>query len=116
VQPRPIHNKKQHAFYLRQIETLMLKGDDRSQAEDTLLELLVKLVHDYEKEQFPLKKQDPAAVLAYLMEENNLKASDLPIPASRVSEILHSKRTISKAQAFALAERFKVAPGLFLGL
>jgi len=50
------------------------------------------------------------------MEENNLKASDLPIPASRVSEILHNKRTISKAQALLLAEHFKVAPGLFLGL
>jgi HTH-type transcriptional regulator/antitoxin HigA len=116
LQPRRIHNKKQHAYYLRHIETLMLKGDDRIQAEDTALELLVKLVHDYEQEHFPLKRQDPAAMLAYLMEENNLKPSDLPIPASRVSEILHNKRAISKAQALLLAERFKVQPALFLGL
>jgi HTH-type transcriptional regulator/antitoxin HigA len=115
-QPRPIHNKKQHAFCLRQIETLMLKGDERDSPEDTLLELLVELVHDYEQKHFPIAKQDPASMLAYLMEENNLKAADLPIPASRVSEILHNKRTISKAQAVALAERFKVAPALFMGL
>jgi HTH-type transcriptional regulator / antitoxin HigA len=113
--PVALHNKEEHAFYLRQIEALMLKGDDRTPAEERLLETLVELAHVYEQKHHPARKLEPANVLAYLMEENNLKPSDLPIPASRVSEILKGKRAISKSQALLLAERFKVSPALFIG-
>ena len=53
-------------------------------------------------------------MLKYLMEENHLKPADLPLPASRVSEILACKRAISKSQARALGERFGVSPALFI--
>src|SRR5258705_7301877 len=89
IQPKPIRNKKEHAYFLGEIETLMRKGDENlTSAERDMLELLVKLVHDYEQSVFPIKKSTPAEMLEFLMEENNLKAADLPLPASRVSEIL----------------------------
>ena len=69
---------------------------------------------EYEQGAFPAKKSSPAEMLEFLMEENGLKPADLPIPASRVSEILAGKRDISKAQAIALAERFKVSPAVFI--
>ena len=109
--PKAIHNKKEHIFYLSKIESLMLK--DRSPEEEDLLETLIQLVHVYEQEKFPMKAVDPAEALAFLMEENNLKPADLPLPPSRVSEILNHKRSISKAQAFLLANRFKVSPTIF---
>lgn len=45
-------------------------------------------------------------MLAYILEEKNMKPSDLWIvlPRSRVSEILNGKRGINKAQAKRLAE------------
>ncbi len=70
--------------------------------------------YGYEQAKFPAKQVGPAEVLRYLMEENHLKAADLPLPASRVSEILTGKRAISKSQARALAERFGVSPALFI--
>ncbi len=115
VQPKRIHSKQEHARLLGQIEVLMLKGEDNlTSAEQTLLELLVELVHDYEQAKFPAKKIGPVEMLKYLMEVNHLKPADLPIPASRVSEILSGKRVISKTQARALAERFGVSPALFI--
>lgn len=115
IQPKRIHSKQEHTRFLGQIEALMLKGEDSlTSAEQTLLELLVELVHVYEQVKLPAKKAGPAEMLKYLMEENRLKPADLPLPASRVSEILTGKRTISKAQARALAERFGVSPALFI--
>ena len=115
VQPKRVRSKHEHARFLGQIEALMLKGEDNlTSAEQTLLELLVELVHGYEQATFPAKKAGPAEMLKYLMDENHLKPADLPLPASRVSEILAGKRAISKAQARALAARFGVSPALFI--
>jgi HTH-type transcriptional regulator/antitoxin HigA len=115
IQPRPIHSKKEHAYYLGEIANLMVKDERKlSPPERDMLELLVELVREYERAAFPSKKGTPAEMLEFLMEENELKAADLPLPASRVSEILTGKRDISKAQALALAEFFQVSPALFI--
>jgi len=115
VQPKRIESKKEHARFIGQIEALMLKGEDKlTSAEQTLLELLVELVRDFEQARFPAKKASPAEMLKYLMQENHLKPADLPLPGSRVSEILTRKRAISKAQARALADRFGVSLALFI--
>jgi len=115
VQPKRIHSKQEHVRFLRRIQALMLKGEDNlTSAEQTLLELLVDLVHSYEQAKLPPKQATPAEMLRFLMDENRLKPADLPIPGSRISEILTGKRAISKAQARALAERFGVSPGLFI--
>ena len=55
-------------------------------------------------------------MLAYLLEEKNMKPSDLwtVLPKSRVSEILNGKRSISKAQARQLAELLRVPVDLFV--
>lgn len=114
VLPRVIHTKKEHARQLAEVERLMVKAD-RTPAETVLLEALATFVHDYEKKTFPPReKSTPAEMLAFLMEQNGLKPADLPIPHSRVSEILSGKRSVSKAQAIVLAERFQVSPALFL--
>ena len=115
IQPKPIHSKKEHARLLGEIDALMQKDERKlSPAEHTMLELLVALVRDYEQANFPMKKSTPAEMLEFLMEENELKPADLPLPASRVSEILTGKRDVSKTQAVALGEFFRVSPALFI--
>jgi HTH-type transcriptional regulator / antitoxin HigA len=53
----------------------------------------------------------------FLMEQNDLRQADwVSIFGSRgrVSEVVNGKRAISKAQAKALGEFFKVSPELFI--
>lgn len=115
IQPRPPRSKGENQRLLAAIEKLMKKGeDDRTSAEDAMLDLLVTLVGEYEQRVYPRKKSTPAEMLAFLMEQNNLTSTKLPLPANRVSEILSGKREVSKEQAKSLGDFFHVSPALFL--
>jgi HTH-type transcriptional regulator/antitoxin HigA len=116
VQPKAIHTKKEHTRLFREIERLMLKGDQLTPAETAMLEVLATLVEDYEKKTYPRENSTPVEMLEFLMEQNNLKPADLPLPSSRVSEILSGKRGVSKQQAIDLGKRFRVSPAVFLEL
>lgn len=116
VQPKVIHTKKEHTRQLQEIKRLMLKTGKRTPAESALLGALATFVHEYELKMHPLGKHTPAEMLAFMMEQHNKKASDLPIPHTRVSEILSGKRSVSKAQAIELGRFFHVSPVHFLGL
>ena len=116
VQPRVPRNKKENARLLAEAGKLMKKGEGKlTPAENSFLSTLFALVHEYERSKYAYAvKSTPAEILGFLMEENHLSPADLPLPASRVSEILSGKREVSKEQAKALAERFRVSPALFI--
>ena len=96
----------------------MAKGEKGlTPEEDTLLDLLVDLVHDFEESHYQLPQSSPHEIVAFLLEQRGLKASDLwEVLGSkgRVSEVLSGKRAISKEQAKKLAEFFHVGVGLFI--
>ena len=94
----------------------LIEKDDLTPEEGRLLELLSVLVEEYEDRVHPLPKGNPNKMLEVLIEEKGLKPRDLwkILPKSRVSEILHGKRSISKEQAKKPAEFFKVPAELFL--
>ena len=82
-----------------------------------LLDLVTKEVENYENKNHTLPDATPAAVLAYLMEEHNLKQTDLAEELggqSIVSAILNGKRQLNTRQVKALATRFNVSPAAFL--
>ena len=115
IQPRPPRTTEENRRLLAAIEKLMKKGEDnRTSAEDTMLDLLVTLVGEYERRAYPRNKSTPAEMLGFLMEQNNLTSTRLPLPANRVSEILSGKREVSKEQAKTLGEFFHVSPALFI--
>jgi len=115
IQPRPPRNKKENQRLLSEIEKLMKKGEGHlTSAEDTMLQLLFILVGDYERRAYPAEASTPVEILSFLMEENNLSSTRLPLPANRVSEILSGKRQISKDQAKKLADFFHVSVALFI--
>jgi HTH-type transcriptional regulator/antitoxin HigA len=97
---------------------LLRKGANHLSAEEArLLMLLSRLIEDYENQTFPAPTSAPHETLQFLMEQNDLRQADLvPILGARgrVSEIVNGKRAISKAQAKALGEFFKVSPELFI--
>lgn len=115
--PVVIRTEREYQRLLRSVARMMEKPDaEISEEEGRLLEMLSILIEEYEDRAHPLPKFEPHKMLAYLVRERNLKASDLwPIlPKSRVSEILSGKRGISKAQAKSLAAFFRVPVELFL--
>ncbi len=103
---------------LREVERLMDKGEENlSPEEDALLELMVKLVQDYENEHHAIPDAAPHEVLQHLMEARGLKQADLlPVFGSRgyTSDIVNGKRGISKEHAKALGDFFRVSSSLFI--
>jgi HTH-type transcriptional regulator/antitoxin HigA len=97
---------------------LLRKGQDKlSVEEQRLLALLSRLIEDYEDRTFPVPDSPPHQTLKFLMEQNDLRQADLIHifgSRGRASEVINGKRTISKVQAKALGEFFKVSPELFI--
>ena len=117
VLPRVIASDDEHERILVEAEKLMDKGEHRSAEEDAVLNLMVRLIKDYEREHHPLSDPSPLEMLVYLMEQRSLKQADLlPIFKSRgyVSDVINAKRAISKAHAKQLGEFFKVSASLFI--
>jgi HTH-type transcriptional regulator/antitoxin HigA len=86
--------------------------------EEDYLEVLSRLVEDYEEEHDPLPELSPVEALRYLLEENGLTQAKLSeethVPVATISEILNGKRGISSKVRDAFARRFRVAPSLFV--
>ena len=117
VLPRVITSNQEHERLLAEVEILMDKGEHRTAEEDAALELMVRLIQNYEEEHHPLPNPSPEEMLVYLMERRGLKQADLlPIFKSRgyISDVINGKRAISKAHARQLAGFFKVSADLFI--
>lgn len=118
VLPTAIQSDEEYEIMLANINELMSKGEMRlSPEEERLLETLAILVESYEDEHYPMPELSPNDFLKCLMEEREVRQSDLlsVFGSSGVaSEVVNGKRSISKAQAKKLAEFFKVSVELFI--
>jgi HTH-type transcriptional regulator / antitoxin HigA len=118
VAPLVIETKEEFERADAEIGRLLKKGYDHLSAEEKrLLALLSRLIEDYEDRTFPVPDSPPYQTLQFLMEQNDLRQADLVSifgSRGRVSEVVNGKRAISKAQAKALGEFFKVSPELFI--
>jgi HTH-type transcriptional regulator/antitoxin HigA len=116
--PRPIETEKENERALAIVNELMSKGEDKlTPEEQALLKLLVQLIEDFEEKAYPIPEAPGWRVLRTLMENRGVRQADLlHIFGSRgiASEVVNGKRAISKAQAKALGEFFKVSPELFI--
>ena len=99
------------------VEKLLAKGDKLSFEENALLELLGKLIADFEEKFYQPRDASPQEVLIELMNARGLKQKDLAEvfgSKSRVSEVLSGKREITKTQAKAIANFFNLSAELFI--
>ncbi|MGV2831016.1 helix-turn-helix domain-containing protein [Myxosarcina sp. GI1(2024)] len=115
-QPKVIETEAENDRAIELAQELEHKAN-RSYEEDAILELLVTLIEKFEDENYPISKGTPHSMLLHLMESNKIKQENLVgVIGSRgvVSEVVNGKRSISKAQAKALAEFFSVDVGLFI--
>lgn len=117
AQPQIINDEKSHSRALSTIESLMKKSR-LTAAEEKLLDLLAKLVNDYEEIVFPTPRVSPLRMLKHLIEAREISQAELSrqigIARSTISEVLKGKRNLSTENAFRLAEYFHVEPSLFL--
>ena len=120
VLPSVITNDNELKRLTKEIDRLItkdIKQGSLSPEEDRLLELLSLLVEAYEDEHYPIDDAPPHEVLKFILEQRNLKQSDLldVFGSSGIaSEVVNGKRSISKSQAKKLAARFNVSVELFI--
>lgn len=115
--PRPIHDR---ATYDNAVEIVhALAGFKLNRDQDDYLQLMAKLVEDYERETLP--EPAPAAgieTLKFLLAENNLTADDLGrilgVNRSIAYRILKGARNLTAAHIRKLSARFAVSADLLL--
>ncbi|MEO1672922.1 MAG: transcriptional regulator [Cyanobacteria bacterium J06631_2] len=115
-QPKVIETEVENDRAIELAQELEHKAD-RSIEEDAILELLFTLIEKFEDENYPIPEGTPRSMLLHLMDTGGIKQENLVgVIGSRdvISEVVNGKRSISKAQAKALAEFFSVGVGLFI--
>jgi HTH-type transcriptional regulator / antitoxin HigA len=115
--PRPIHDQ---ASYDNAVEIVhALAGFKLNRDQDDYLELMAKIIEDYERETSP----EPAPVkgiesLKFLLKENGLSADDLGsiigVDRSIAYRILKGVRNLTAEHIKKLSSRFAVSADLFL--
>ena len=119
--PKIIETHQEHEQFLAVTENLLSKRTSRTETENTLFLLLVKLIRDYEEKTYALQDwmQTPAhEFLQHLMEGRGLKQVELGealgLSKGHISAIVNGKREISKVQAKKLGEFFNVSASAFI--
>ncbi|MGI8653786.1 MAG: helix-turn-helix domain-containing protein [Pyrinomonadaceae bacterium] len=115
--PIAIESEEDNERMLAVAEKLMAKGENLSPEEGALLRLLGTLIQDFEERYYQPREATPLEILHHLMDARELKQSDLvEVFGSKgiTSEVINGKRSISKAQAKALAKFFGVSVELFI--
>ena len=116
--PAVIRSDDEHDRLAELLMKLAL-SDARTAEEDRLIELLERLVDDYDERRTKgsLDVLHPLALLEHLMEEGGLKQVDLVDcfgSQSVVSAVMSGKRQINNAHARRLAHRFGLPLAMFL--
>ena len=116
IAPRAIETEEEYDRLLALAERLTF-AKNLTPEERALYKLLVTLIEVYETENYPMDKSEPHEILQHIMESSGTRQADLVgiIGSSGVvSEVVNGKRAISKAQAKALGDHFKISPSLFI--
>ncbi len=116
IAPKAIETEDEYDRLLAVVERLTF-AKNCTPEENALHKLLVTLIEVYDAENYPIDKSEPHEILQHIMESSSTRQADLVgiIGSSGVvSEVVNGKRAISKAQAKALGDYFKVSPSLFI--
>jgi HTH-type transcriptional regulator / antitoxin HigA len=117
MEPRIIKTDVQYRSYLDEVARLAASDPDPATDAGARLELLSKLVEDYEKDQFMFAKPDPIDAIRFRMEQLGLRQKDLaPLLGgkNRVSEILSRKRPLTMSMVRALHVAMKIPVELLI--
>jgi len=111
------HNQKEYNRLVHILDGLIDEvGENESHPLASLMETLGSLIESYEAQYIPEIEGSPSDALKTLMEEHDLKQSDLPEIGSQgvISEILSGKRQFNVRQIKLLSKRFNLSPAVFM--
>ena len=117
MEPRIIRTQQQHRRSLKEVERLAALDPQRDSRDGARLELLAKLVEEYEKGRFPFRKPDPVEAILFRMQEQGLRQTDLAEilgGKNRASEVLSRKRPLTLPMIRALYEKLAISPELLI--
>jgi HTH-type transcriptional regulator/antitoxin HigA len=117
LEPKIIKSEEQYRTYLAEVERLASEDPAPETADGDRLELLAKLVEDYEKERFQFERPDPIEAIRFRMQEQGLRQQDLaPLLGgkNRVSEVLSRKRPLTLSMVRALSETLHIPAELLV--
>ena len=117
MEPRIIKTKAQHREALAEVERLAMDDPRLGTPDGARLELLAKLVEDYEKERFPFARPDALSAIRFRMEERGLRQKDLATALggkNRVSEVLSGKRALTLGMVRSLSQSLNIPTELLV--
>lgn len=113
-QPKVIKTEAENESFLAITEDLM----SRSQLvpeEEILLELLIRLIEDFEEQHYSLNSSTSRSRFLHLMEARELDVGDLAeVLGDRAEAMMSGNEAIEVEDAIALGRFFHVKPMLFL--
>ncbi len=115
-QPRIIKTEEENEKFLETVEKLLSRSH-LTPEEDALLELLVKLIENFEDKHYQLNVSTPQSRLKHLMDARSLVQADLvEILGSReiVAKVINGELEITKEEAEALGKFFHINASLFI--
>jgi HTH-type transcriptional regulator/antitoxin HigA len=114
---RIIKTRSQYRLALAEVARLV-PLDPRAESKDGIrLELLAKLVEEYEKARFIFRKPDPVDAILFRMEQQGLRQKDVAAilgGKNRASEVLSRKRALTLPMIRALYEQLDIPPALLI--
>ncbi len=117
MEPKIIKTDEQYRACLAEVERLASEDPLPGTADGDRLELLAKLVEDYEKGRFSFNRPDPVDAILFRMEEQGLRQKDIaPLLGgkNRTSEILSRKRPLTLAMVRALNDSLHIPAELLI--
>lgn len=108
---RPIKTGADHERALEEVSALIERNPPADSDDADRLEVLGTLIAQYEDTHFPIENPSPVEAIEFRMDQLGLKRKDL-IPyigsASKVSEVLSGKRTLSRSMIRALRDNLGI--------
>ena len=117
LEPKIIKADDQYRAYLAEVDRLAADDPASGTPDGDRLELLAKLVEDYEKGRFRFKRPDPIEAIRFRMEEQGLRQKDLaPLLGgrNRASEVLAGKRPLTISAVRALSDALDIPAELLI--
>ncbi len=117
TEPRIIKTSEQYRACVAEVKRLVRKDPDPDSAAGARLELMAKLIEDYERQLFIFEKPDPVDAIIFRMEQQGLRqkdVADLLGGKNRASEVLARKRPLTLPMIRALYERLAIPPELLI--
>lgn len=114
---RVIKTKAQHKAALVEIERLARLDPSPKSPGGLRLEVLAKLVDDYEATKFMFAKPDPVDAILFRMAERGLRQKDVAAMLggkNRASEVLARKRPLTLPMIRALHRELDIPPALLI--